>query len=111
MIRRPTRPTRTDTLFPYTTLFRSPLRGVRASARLLPQVPHVAHRAPRTGLPGPDSGRGQVELVVRRAWAHGIERSARRPADPHPQRTAGATEYGEVAGLQPAHASSRRAAA
>src|SRR3546814_1907056 len=27
MIRRPTRPTRTDTLFPYTTLFRSHLPG------------------------------------------------------------------------------------
>src|SRR3546814_8870893 len=27
MIRRPPRSTRTDTLFPYTTLFRSPLRG------------------------------------------------------------------------------------
>src|SRR3546814_14740090 len=27
MIRRPTRSTRTDTLFPYTTLFRSPQRG------------------------------------------------------------------------------------
>src|SRR3546814_7571282 len=32
MIRRPPRSTRTDTLFPYTTLFRSPLRGARGSA-------------------------------------------------------------------------------
>src|SRR3546814_7975418 len=32
MIRRPPRSTRTDTLFPYTTLFRSPARG-RARAR------------------------------------------------------------------------------
>src|SRR3546814_5748125 len=30
MIRRPPRSTRTDTLFPYTTLFRSPARGVGA---------------------------------------------------------------------------------
>src|SRR3546814_12157410 len=29
MIRRPPRSTRTDTLFPYTTLFRSPLAGYR----------------------------------------------------------------------------------
>src|SRR3546814_9700992 len=28
MIRRPPRSTRTDTLFPYTTLFRSPFRGI-----------------------------------------------------------------------------------
>src|SRR3546814_18715747 len=39
MLRRPRRPTRTDTLFPYTTLFRSPCRStgflaaVRASER------------------------------------------------------------------------------
>src|SRR3546814_15943373 len=32
MLRRPPRSTRTDTLFPYTTLFRSTLAGVRASA-------------------------------------------------------------------------------
>src|SRR3546814_9903828 len=31
MIRRPPRSTRTDTLFPYTTLFRSPLRAYAAS--------------------------------------------------------------------------------
>src|SRR3546814_4139186 len=32
MIRRPPRSTSTDTLFPYTTLFRSPLRGPQAGA-------------------------------------------------------------------------------
>src|SRR3546814_6887907 len=32
MIRRPTRSTRTDTLFPYTTLFRSPLIGNHPTA-------------------------------------------------------------------------------
>src|SRR3546814_8277828 len=34
MIRRPPRSTRTDTLFPYTTLFRSPLRAANANANL-----------------------------------------------------------------------------
>src|SRR3546814_5758345 len=34
MIRRPPRSTRTDTLFPYTTLFRSPLSGHRPNRRL-----------------------------------------------------------------------------
>src|SRR3546814_4431646 len=33
MIRRPPRSTRTDTLFPYTTLFRSARRGASAAAR------------------------------------------------------------------------------
>src|SRR3546814_7213171 len=34
MVRRPPRPTRTDTLFPYPTLFRSPRRPTAAPARL-----------------------------------------------------------------------------
>src|SRR3546814_2699954 len=33
MIRRPPRPTRTDTLFPYTTLFRSPMFGREVPVR------------------------------------------------------------------------------
>src|SRR3546814_4340822 len=51
MIRRPPRSTRTDTLFPYTTLFRSP-------------------RAGRPELPDPDHGR----LEVRGAHALFAER-------------------------------------
>src|SRR3546814_17793522 len=35
MIRRPPRSTRTDTLFPYTTLFRSLLGSFRTSSRML----------------------------------------------------------------------------
>src|SRR3546814_1299783 len=41
MRRRPPRSTRTDTLFPYTTLFRSPARRGLAGA---PQPPHANHR-------------------------------------------------------------------
>src|SRR3546814_13860088 len=46
MIRRPPRSTRTDTLFPYTTLFRSPAvdAGRAAVARTI-AARHVAHRA------------------------------------------------------------------
>src|SRR3546814_3916835 len=40
MIRRPPRSTRTDTLFPYTTLFRSAVQGFRQRGR--PQVAEVA---------------------------------------------------------------------
>src|SRR3546814_2850107 len=50
MIRRPPRSTRTDTLFPYTTLFRSqpvPLRPVGGeigqTIDILPQFLHLAH--------------------------------------------------------------------
>src|SRR3546814_5030766 len=49
MIRRPPRSTRTDTLFPYTTLFRSPQvqrrvgREALALQRIMPKI-HVRHR-------------------------------------------------------------------
>src|SRR3546814_2250261 len=46
MIRRPPRSTRTDTLFPYTTLFRSP-RGVRPGNRL---PKRRSRRSPRPTL-------------------------------------------------------------
>src|SRR3546814_1478881 len=50
MIRRPPRSTRTDTLFPYTTLFRSDLRHVRHArrrrARLGDGDRRHAHRRP-----------------------------------------------------------------
>src|SRR3546814_12519264 len=50
MLRRPPRSTRTDTLFPYTTLFRSALRGGGRRRRLLPG----GGGARRERLPGPD---------------------------------------------------------
>src|SRR3546814_6886113 len=43
MIRRPPRSTRTDTLFPYTTLFRSPLgRGRRSMTAATDYAQHLA---------------------------------------------------------------------
>src|SRR3546814_15685188 len=48
MIRRPPRSTRTDTLFPYTTLFRS-LALRRGLARIL--LVHQPDTGPRDGLP------------------------------------------------------------
>src|SRR3546814_11877572 len=49
MIRRPPRSTRTDTLFPYTTLFRSLPAGLRAYARALAKT---LNSAPQGGRPG-----------------------------------------------------------
>src|SRR3546814_7665423 len=49
MIRRPPRSTRTDTLFPYTTLFRS-MSGVAARASVAATTPQVAARS--TGCSG-----------------------------------------------------------
>src|SRR3546814_13775845 len=70
MIRRPPRSTRTDTLFPYTTLFRShPAAGAGARRR-----PHAA--APRRGR---------------------VEGAPREPA--HPRRAAGRAASVILAGL------------
>src|SRR3546814_10719620 len=61
MIRRPPRSTRTDTLFPYTTLFRSPGNGVAGAAlpvhnigkaRLLKRRRRRRGRAEGGGAPG-----------------------------------------------------------
>src|SRR3546814_3985383 len=48
MIRRPPRPTRTDTLFPYTTLFRSAAR-LQHAARLGQRLFHVRNVAQTEG--------------------------------------------------------------
>src|SRR3546814_19296658 len=53
MIRRPPRATRTDTLFPDTTLFRSPRAAVRGNARR-------RHLCPGQGLDGREGGRRQA---------------------------------------------------
>src|SRR3546814_6541769 len=63
MIRRPPRSTRTDTLFPYTTLFRSPRRT--------PAPP-----APRgSRQPGPDQGSSRRGPIQRRTTPRRRERS------------------------------------
>src|SRR3546814_4127867 len=52
MIRRPPRSTRTDTLFPYTTLFRSPTPGAASGATSAPERADAQKRlAPRQFSP------------------------------------------------------------
>src|SRR3546814_1347039 len=46
MIRRPPRSTRTDTLFPYTTLFRSVLHDLLGAAPVVHQQPGQPHHVP-----------------------------------------------------------------
>src|SRR3546814_4288151 len=60
MIRRPPRSTRTDTLFPYTTLFRSPVRAENV-ARFPHQLPPPRH-APRDRRAEPRSEEHTSEL-------------------------------------------------
>src|SRR3546814_15364951 len=69
MIRRPPRPTRTDTLFPYTTLFRS-----RRRDGSLP----VGQSAPRRGEPVVSAGGPLDDLAAPRCEPRGARtRSAR----------------------------------
>src|SRR3546814_3942235 len=53
MIRRPPRSTRTDTLFPYTTLFRSPPPVRRPRSPVKFQQPGYDRRGERPALPDP----------------------------------------------------------
>src|SRR3546814_10086993 len=57
MIRRPPRSTRTDTLFPYTTLFRSRDRGAPGRAEGVDAVLAILPTAPRFSA-APPCGRG-----------------------------------------------------
>src|SRR3546814_9767608 len=86
MIRRPPRSTRTDTLFPYTTLFRSPDTGeqaleiaealVRSGAVDLVIVDSVAALVPRSEIEGDmgDATMGmQARLMSQRSEEHTSE--------------------------------------
>src|SRR3546814_6126962 len=68
MIRRPPRSTRTDTLFPYTTLFRSHLLALPAVARMAAEF-----RRPR-------------ELYLYRPWNRIARGAGRNPAGPAADR-------------------------
>src|SRR3546814_13644832 len=70
MIRRPPRSTRTDTLFPYTTLFRSPavwrinIEAAAAPAGIPQQTVGIRHRAVRTALARGNGGE-DLSLTLR----------------------------------------------
>src|SRR3546814_14474769 len=65
MIRRPPRSTRTDTLFPYTTLFRSPRFVCQPSLpqyAFHPAQSHSITRPPRASCPSPAPDRKSTRL-------------------------------------------------
>src|SRR3546814_17674338 len=76
MIRRPPRSTRTDTLFPYSTLVRSPARPERLAAG----AAHAGHRAL---VRRPADGLARRPGVRRRRAGH---RPRHRGATAHPRR-------------------------
>src|SRR3546814_3409600 len=71
MIRRPPRSTRTYTLFPYTTLFRSPLR----TSHRRRGTPATARR-PRHAPPRPWPHRGNSRSVLRRCRSRSEEHTS-----------------------------------
>src|SRR3546814_21194954 len=77
MIRRPPRSTRTDTLFPYTTLFRSSRRRAHAPRRRHgPIVRSCALACAQLALPGERMTHDQVEIGIARLPREGCEDSA-----------------------------------
>src|SRR3546814_13663995 len=101
MIRRPPRSTRPDTLFPYTTLFRSPALSRRAAAalaaaaRAVPLRPYRgAPETARDALGRPSAacrGRTASERLCPRLriFGRGGRRRAARPAQRAPRRRQG----------------------
>src|SRR3546814_1497832 len=79
MIRRPPRSTRTDTLFPYTTLFRS-VQADRADDRPGPERLRQGHGRPAEVRPGPvEEAAGRVLLSERLRDRHGLPERPLRP--------------------------------
>src|SRR3546814_9445155 len=76
MIRRPPRSTRTDTLFPYTTLFRSPLSFALSSSRLYPLSLPGPHPELVEGDPAIHStacANGEMDVRLKRSEEHTSE--------------------------------------
>src|SRR3546814_4808828 len=71
MIRRPPRSTRTDTLFPYTTLFRSPL-SIRRPGAGWPDRNPADHVARNQTLGGAEGQSAQRNAAPRRRGGRGI---------------------------------------
>src|SRR3546814_5166798 len=83
MIRRPPRSTRTDTLFPYTTLFRSVARAMREESGVLPVVLAgdferlwpASDRTARIGVRA-----GQFHATTGYSLAHAVRTASALPA-------------------------------
>src|SRR3546814_4285162 len=68
MIRRPPRSTRTDTLFPYTTLFRSSAKAVPHRPRRSSRQPS-AHRMGGDELPRSEEHTSELQSLMRISYA------------------------------------------
>src|SRR3546814_19813180 len=86
MIRRPPRSTRTDTLFPYTTLFRSDSRAIRIKAECLQPYGSFKIRAASNVLAGysPEELRGGIVCPSAGNFGLGLAYAASRRIVPMP---------------------------
>src|SRR3546814_15482652 len=105
MIRRSPRSTRTDTLFPYTTLFRSEGARIESSASI-PEQTADSHAADHIGIhaePSEEPLQYQINSITQRATCTTPQPNDSPPAPP--------TEAQELAGLDrhshPTHAPAR----
>src|SRR3546814_12243948 len=106
MIRQPPRSTRTDTLFPYTTLFRSP--GLRSGSRprRFAELLHEAARDEDAPAGLMDDWRGAARSLARRELIERIAIPASQSAptpqpgpEPHAQKAAALATLRDVAGF------------
>src|SRR3546814_6634021 len=98
MIRRPPRPTRTDTLFPYTTLFRSGLRGgvvcrLRSRHPLDGARAHLGTVARHLLLERVGEERGDGKPCARQHTDHAADRGAAHDRGGHPPEIARSEEH------------------
>src|SRR3546814_9449549 len=106
MIRRPPRSTRTDTLFPYTTLFRSADAAAAARTRPPRRRPGELLTDRRAAAP-----RRQDRPALRRRAGAAVPGAPRRAVVPQPPEPAGADAEAAFPGLRAARQPARRHAA
>src|SRR3546814_8483193 len=104
MLRRPPRATPTDTLFPYTTLFRSEEPGQQA--RIRPRPARTAPQGQAFGLWHPASRQAEAEGLLRRHHRKAVQEELCRGEPPEgrylaePDRPAGASSEEHTSELQ-----------
>src|SRR3546814_16336977 len=96
MIRRPPRSTRTYTLFPYTTLFRSAARPADRAGRAGPPWPARARRDPPPGEPARRANAVRGAVRIRELSGGTASRAVRRPRHQRYRGTRGTALSAEI---------------
>src|SRR3546814_9942678 len=86
MIRRPPRSTRTDTLFPYTTLFRSDVVNVHVLDHMQNNVIGEVQRSVLPGAQRSEEHTSELQSLMRISYAVSCLKKKTRPEDGHRAR-------------------------